>query len=147
MPESKGYETRDVSVRGVGLFGLGLTIAICVFFILGVGLYRFFKAAHPSLGSPSRIELRPEMIAPAPRLESNPSVDLETFRAAEEAKLNSYGWIDKDTGIVRIPIERAMDLIAQRGLPTRGPRTKNSSGITPEQLQQQKAAATAPRAR
>jgi hypothetical protein len=139
MPESRGYETRDVSVFGVGLFALGLAIAIGLFFLIGAGLYKLFKAAHPSLGSPSRIELQPEMVAPPPRLESNPTVRLEEFRAAEETKLNSYGWIDKDAGIVRIPIERAMDLIVQRGLPTRGPGTKDSSGITPEQLQQQKA--------
>ncbi len=59
-------------------------------------------------------------------------------------KLNSYGWVDRKHGVIRIPIERAMDLVAQRGLPTRGPGIQNSSGQTPEQLQQEKAAATKP---
>lgn len=63
-------------------------------------------------------------------------------RASEDAKLNSHGWIDTERGIVRIPIERAMDLVAQRGLPARGPGTQNSSGKTPEQMRQEKAAVT-----
>ena len=37
----------------------------------------------------------------------------------EEQTLNSYGWVDQQAGVVRIPIDRAMDLLAQRGLPTR----------------------------
>jgi hypothetical protein len=82
------------------------------------------------------------MIAPAPRLQPNPAIDLAQYQAAQKAKLNSYGWIDKQTGIIHIPIERAMELISRRGLPTRGPGTQNASGITPVQMQVQKAAAT-----
>lgn len=94
---------------------------------------------------PSRIALQPRNLAPQPQLQTESTTDLDKYRAAEEAKLNSYAWIDKQAGIIRIPIERAMDLIAQRGLPTRGVGTQDSSGITPQQMQQQKAAATAPK--
>ena len=139
MSEARGYETRDVSVLGVGLFILSLALAICLICWISAGLYKLFEAAHPALGSPSRIELNPSMLAPPPRLESEPLIHLARFRAAEEAKLNSYGWIDRDSGIVRIPIERAMDLIVQRGLPTRGPGTQNSSGKTPEDMVKQRA--------
>ena len=41
------------------------------------------------------------------------------MRAQEEARLNSYGWIDEENGIVHIPIERAMDILAKQGLPAR----------------------------
>jgi hypothetical protein len=139
MPETRGYETRDVSVSGVGWFALGLAISICLILFLSAGLYKFFRAEHPSLDSPSRINLEPRMIAPPPRLQSSPAIDLEKFRALEEAKLNSYGWIDKNAGIIRIPIDRAMDLIAERGLPTRGPGTQNSSGKTPEEMVRERA--------
>jgi len=50
---------------------------------------------------------------PAPREQPNPLVDLQALRASEEAELNSYGWIDKSTGVVRIPIDRAIDLLTQ----------------------------------
>ena len=56
---------------------------------------------------------------PEPRLQTNPRQDLSNLRAREDALLNSYGWVDKNTGVVRIPIERAMQLIVERGLPTR----------------------------
>jgi hypothetical protein len=57
---------------------------------------------------------------PAPRLQTVPEVDLAAFREREDDELNNYSWIDKNAGVVRIPIERAMDLIVQRGLPVQG---------------------------
>ncbi len=56
---------------------------------------------------------------PQPRLESNERLEINDFRMQEEQTLNSYGWVDQQAGVVRIPIDRAMELLAQRGLPTR----------------------------
>ena len=129
-----GHETRDVNVRAVVWFAIALVVsAIVIHFALG-GLFLIFKRAHPSPDPPSRIVLEPRVIAPEPRLQARPVPEMAQFRASEDAKLTGYGWIDKQHGIARIPIERAMELIAERGLPTRGPGTNNSSGITPEQL-------------
>src|SRR5207244_526994 len=97
---------------------------------------------HPSPDPPSRIVLQPRLLAPPPRVQTNPSAELDDFRTAEERKLNRYGWVDKQRGIVRIPIERAIDLIAQRGLPTRGSGMQDSSGKTSEQMRQEKALKT-----
>jgi hypothetical protein len=58
-------------------------------------------------------------LPPEPRLEANPYQALQALRAREDHILEQYAWIDKAKGIVRIPIERAMDLAAERGLPTR----------------------------
>jgi hypothetical protein len=57
---------------------------------------------------------------PEPRLEVQPSGQLEKLRADEEQQLNSYGWIDRNAGIARIPIDRAIQLILARGLPDVG---------------------------
>jgi hypothetical protein len=54
---------------------------------------------------------------PGPRLQIEPALDLARLRAAEQAQLAGYGWLDRERGVVRIPIERAMGLIAARGLP------------------------------
>lgn len=54
-----------------------------------------------------------------PPLRINPLADLQTLRAEEMEILSSYGWVDKDAGIVRIPIEQAMDLLLEQGLPVR----------------------------
>ena len=56
---------------------------------------------------------------PQPRLETNEPMEINDFRVQEEKTLNSYGWVDQQAGVVRIPIARAMELLVQRGLPTR----------------------------
>ena len=139
-----GHETRDISPRGVAWFAVALVVSAVIVHLAIAGLYKLFKHSHLSPDAPSRIALHPHMIAPAPQLQTAPTIDLQKFRAAEEAKLNSYGWVDKSAGVVRIPVGRAMDLIAQRGLPTRGADTQNASDKTPVQMQQEKAAATKP---
>jgi hypothetical protein len=56
---------------------------------------------------------------PAPRLQQYPDREMTAFRAVEEGTLGSYGWIDKSTGRVHIPIDEAIRLTLERGLPAR----------------------------
>ena len=56
---------------------------------------------------------------PQPRLETNEPREINDFRVQEERTLHSYGWVDQQAGVVRIPIAHAMELVTQRGLPTR----------------------------
>jgi len=137
-----GHETRDISVTVVAWFAVGLIISAISIDLAIAGLYQHFARQTSSPEPASRIAFKTPMVVPAPQLQVNPAMDFERFRAAEDAQLNSYGWVDKKAGVIRIPIERAMDLIAKRGLPTRGPGTQNSSGNTSVQMQQEKAAAT-----
>ncbi len=64
-------------------------------------------------------------LPPAPRLQTDPIGELEALRAEEDALLGSYGWVDRDAGIARIPIERAIELrvedAARDDRPTAGP--------------------------
>ena len=55
-----------------------------------------------------------------PRLLVNQAHDMQEFRASQQSVLDSYDWVDRDHGVVRIPIERAIDLLAERGMPTNG---------------------------
>ena len=67
---------------------------------------------------PNMVEIgRPN--GPTPALLVREPINLETLRAHEHDVLTTYGWADKNTGAIRIPIERAKDLIIERGLPTR----------------------------
>lgn len=138
-----GHETRDISVRVVGWFAVGLIAAAIITYAGVAGLFHVFKQDYPSPSAPSRIT-EPRVFAPEPRLQNNPRTDLDQFRATEEAKLNSYGWIDKEEGVIRIPIERAMDLIAERGLPTRTAGQPSASGKTAIQMRQDRANASRP---
>ena len=59
-------------------------------------------------------------LPPEPRLQTDPRQDLRDLRRADAAALNGYHWVDKNAGVVRIPIDAAMKLIIERGLPSRG---------------------------
>jgi hypothetical protein len=59
----------------------------------------------------------PLPVYPEPRLQPNPRQEMQRFLAAEQAELATYGWIDKTHGVVRIPIDVAMDKVARSGIP------------------------------
>ena len=56
---------------------------------------------------------------PLPNLQKQPFKDVYMLRLGENEKLTSYGWVDKEGGLVRLPIDRAMDVMLQRGFPAR----------------------------
>jgi hypothetical protein len=58
-------------------------------------------------------------LPPEPRLQTEPREDLRNLRESEERTLTTYGWVDRNAGVVRIPIDRAMTLTVERGLPSR----------------------------
>ena len=113
-----GYETRDTRIRSVVIFGVGLLIVIVAVLFVMNRLFGFL-ATHEDQGPPpSPLALERE-IPPAPRLQVDGTADLRTFRSGEEKVLATYGWVDQKAGVVRIPIERAIDLLAEKGLPAR----------------------------
>lgn len=57
----------------------------------------------------------PRISHSAPRLAVHPRADLARFKRAEAVEMGGYGWIDRDRDVVRIPVARAMDILAQRG--------------------------------
>jgi hypothetical protein len=61
------------------------------------------------------------VLPPEPRLQANPALDLEQLRRDEDRRLGSYGWIDRDQKVLRMPIERAIEQVLRRGVPARPP--------------------------
>jgi hypothetical protein len=115
------HETSDANIRGILGFGLGLLIVGIVIHSAVWLLFQYFSvrearrvpAEYPLAASQS------QRLPPEPRLQSNPREDLRAFRAREDAILTTYGWIDKTTGTVRIPIDQAMKMTLEQGLPVR----------------------------
>lgn len=124
------FEPSDMHPRAVYGFLVGIAVGcVLVAFVLS-GLYRMmdsYERSHQPVQSP----LAPTPAAnmrevptdeaskfPQPRLEQNERVEINDFLLKEEDTLDSYGWVDQQAGVVRIPIDRAMELVAQRGLPT-----------------------------
>jgi hypothetical protein len=110
----RGHERRDASVRGVlwvaaGLVATAAVIQVALYLHME-GLWRLRQAQVPP---PSPVASALPAAPPEPRLQTAPALDLRALRAAEDARLGSYGWVDRAAGIVHIPIERAMELIAE----------------------------------
>ncbi len=112
-----GYEVTDPPVRIIVYSALGLAAVTILICFLLAGLFRILVAMEET---GKRNPLAPaHQLPPEPRVEVHPWEQLQQVRAHEEQQLRTYGWVDKEKGIVRLPIDRAIDLTLQRGLPAR----------------------------
>jgi len=114
-----GHETTDANTRPIALLLVALATLVFLAMLLMAWLLDLFQLRpDQNLNVPAGLTDQ-EQVPPEPRLQAYPVVDLEKLRVREEQQLNSYEWIDEAAGVMRIPIERAMDIIAENGLPTR----------------------------
>ena len=115
-----GHETRDVAPRPVALFGLALGGLVVFAMLVMWGVFYFLQARYEASQPPPRplAETLPSL-PPEPRLQPNPGIDLKQLRRTEDGRLNSYGWVDRSAGTAHIPVDRAMEIVAQKGLPAR----------------------------
>jgi hypothetical protein len=115
------HEESDVNFGGVLGFG-GALIAVCaVVFVVALGLFRYLEVRQATTG-PAEFPMAATegaRLPPEPRLQTNPRQDLRDMRDQEEQTLHSYGWVDRNAGVVRIPIDEAIKLTLERGLPAR----------------------------
>lgn len=124
-----GFEREDLGSKPVLGFIISLVIAGILIYYLIWGMF-YFLDAYAKKSQPVRtplieakantrdVEEQHMQKFPEPRLEQNERTELDGFRYGEEEKLNSYGWVDEKAGVAHIPIEEAMRVIAERGLPT-----------------------------
>lgn len=115
------HEKRDVSFPPVVLTSFILLAVVLLSFVTMWWLLNVLTAhviEEQGVISEVSIESRREA-PPEPRLQTHPLKDLADLRAAEKDVLESYGWVDRGAGVVRIPVQRALELTAERGLPSR----------------------------
>jgi hypothetical protein len=126
-PEScePAYEPGDANARSVTLVSIGFVIALGLIVVVTTLLFFAWTGTGPQLQLPPPGEAisanPPPPLPPPPRLETQSGQVSMPFLASENLILNSYAWVDRSQGIVRIPIDRAMDLIVESGLPARPP--------------------------
>lgn len=127
-----GHERKDADVFSLAMIiGALLLCGALVFIAVSAMMHALSVRRNATQGAPTK-EVPRGNDFPEPRLQIRPGDDLAKLQARDEAELNSYGWIDKPAGVVRIPIERAMQLLVERGLPDVG------AGQTPLSLMQQR---------
>ena len=115
------HEESDVNIRAIFGFGAALIVVAVIVHVAIWGLFRFLDSRAMERGAaayPLAAEQR-DRLPPEPRLQTAPREDLGALRAREDETLRSYGWVDRNAGVVRIPIDRAMQLTLERGLPAR----------------------------
>jgi hypothetical protein len=123
MPDAhdQKYETEDFSPRAIRWFTAGLAIlAVTVLLSMGWLLWALGEGRPPGQGVVTPNVPAPNM-SPAPDLQVASTQDYQDLRSLEDSQLRSYGWVDRDSGIAAIPIERAMELLVKRGLPVQKP--------------------------
>ena len=118
------YERRDMSVRVIGMFLVGLAATVVLVFGLVWWMFDIFAASRAQQDVAPSPLAEARRVLPAPSLQVTPRRDLKAMRTEEKALLHSYGWMDQKAGVVRIPIDRAMKLLTERGLP----RTSQKAG-------------------
>ncbi len=115
----RGHETTDANIRNLIIFGVGLSLVVIVGLLISRAVLHYF-VGHQGLGPPASPFENVRMLPPEPRLQVAAPKDLGQYKASQNEILNSYGWVDQKAGIVRIPIDRAMDVLLQKGFPARG---------------------------
>jgi hypothetical protein len=140
---SAGFETTDVNVKGIVVFLASLAVFVGVFFVFCFGLGKVINTAILKKDGPPNkwneiagqpVGKREDMTSnavleqqqlrqmvgrfPTPRLQMDDgNQEIADMHAREDLLLDYYSWADREHGKVRIPIARAMQLIAQQGLP------------------------------
>lgn len=109
------HEFQDASPRGIAMVGFGMLAMLVITYLIVWGMFSYFNARQTRADqAPPPLAATPQA-AEGPRLQVNPPLELQTALAGERERLNTYEWVDRDAGVVRIPIERAMELMAQPG--------------------------------
>jgi len=117
-PTSAGYERTDADPRRLILAGLVLALLLAASLAVSAWLSQTTDAEI--LRGESTSPVRGLRTVPAgPELQALPARELELVRAREERLLGGTEWIDPVNGVLRIPIERAIELSLQEGYPVR----------------------------
>ena len=135
---SARHELRDLSPKRVAIFGGSLAAIIVLVLLIArfvmVHYYNVEQKAQPPI-SPLSFNQPP---MPEPRLIVTPGEDFQSLSKEEDSILGSYAWVDKDQGIARIPIARAMEILAQKKLPARPEQAaKPDATATPREKEKQ----------
>jgi len=121
-PPGAQYEHTDINVAIGYNFAIWLGVAMLISVGIVYGAFWYFERQQAATDAATQqfpLAAGVEKEPPMPRLQPQPFKDVYLLRQGQNDRLDSYGWVDKDAGVVHIPIDRAMELTLQHGLPVR----------------------------
>lgn len=121
-----GYEVEDASIREIIYTGIGLAVGTILVCFAVLGLFKVMMATSGKEEARTEVS-SPQAFPPGPRLQAKPWEELQQVRKHEDDTLLTWGWMNKDAGIVHIPISQAMDTVLQRGLPVQASAAEGGS--------------------
>jgi hypothetical protein len=130
-PPGAGHEHTDANVGIIVKFAFWLIVSAVVVHVGVWGMFLLFaeQRAETAASQPYPIAVGQEPRQPAaPRLQQFPVNEFYEFRQQEDLRLDSYRWVDRAAGRVQIPIDEAMRLTLERGLPSRAPLDSEQTG-------------------
>lgn len=112
---------REINYKGLVYFAVGLAAVIVVAVVLMMAFSRHMRSQLIASDAPPPplLQARQPYTPPSPNLQTNFDKDIDALRAKEDVLLNHFAWVDRNTGTIRVPIERAMEIEVQRGFPVR----------------------------
>ncbi|HUI40952.1 MAG TPA: hypothetical protein VL523_03180 [Terriglobia bacterium] len=110
----------DATVHSVGMLAAAFVILLVFGLVVGYISFRLLSGQE-TVGPPASPLSNARVLPPHPRLQVNGHEDLEEYLQRQQQTLGTYGWVDRQEGVVRIPIDRAIDVLLERGLPVRAP--------------------------
>ena len=115
------HETTDANLSGVERLVVFMALFLAFVFVLIYFVYGQLLKREARLDTPPppMAQRQGDRLPPSPRLQRTPGADLAQFRATEDATLNGYAWTDEAAGLAQVPIGRAMELMAEHGMPPR----------------------------
>ncbi len=135
VPGVHRHETHDAETRYVLIFIAVIAVTVALTMWVSKGLFYYFM--HQQAETPAYTFHNARTLPPSPELEPVPHVLLEKYLTETKKELNDYGWVDRAQGIVHIPVDRAIQLTLQKGLPVRSSEElKNQPPLKPGEVPQ-----------
>src|SRR5262245_35156669 len=121
-PPGANYEHTDIDPNIGYKFASWLSVAVLISAGIVYGAFYAFEGREKTASSTAHVYPLADGLAkdpPTPNLQKQPFKDIYELRQGENEKLTGYAWVDKEGGVTRIPIDRAMEVMLQKGFPVR----------------------------
>lgn len=119
LSHAHDHERTDAKVKPLVIFLVLMAGMVFFAFVVTSVLFEFFEQRLESTTAPAGPLQVMDEEPPGPQLQVVPGLDRRAMDAEDRQRLEEWGWVDEGAGVARIPVEKAMDALLEKGLPAR----------------------------